>query len=239
MITGEEIREQLYESPVQFVEDRANDVHEYWLGFDTLQGVTTILKNVIFYDKYSDIDPAVLRHAADRGTAIHEAVQAYLDGLPQPTCAPEFEGVVAAAVESFKMFQQTTKVGSWQHVASEHMVSNEEDVASKVDLIEAERTFDEAFDLILVDIKTTSELDEEYLSWQLSTYKVLFEARNGFGPWKAVRLYAYWYDIPHNSWSYRPIQFKGVDAVRDLIQAYRDGEIWDWTKASGYVGKYL
>ena len=239
MITGEEIREQIYESPVQFVEDRANDVHEYWLGFDTLQGVTTILKNVIFYNKYSDIDPAVLRRAADRGTAIHEAVQAYLDGLPQPTCAPEFEGVVAAAVESFKKFQQTTKVGTWQHVASEHMVSNEEDVASKVDLIEAERTFDEAFDLILVDIKTTSELDEEYLSWQLSTYKVLFEARNGFGPWKAVRLYAYWYDIPHNSWSYRPIQFKGVDAVRDLIQAYRDGEMWDYNKVVSYVGKYL
>lgn len=239
MITGEEIREQLYESPVQFVEDRANDVHEYWLGFDTLQGVTTILKNVIFYNKYSDIDPAVLRHAADRGTAIHEAVQAYLDGLPQPGCAPEFEGVVAAAVESFKIFQQATKVGSWQHVASEYMVSNEEDVASKVDLIEAERTFDEAFDLILVDIKTTSELDEEYLSWQLSTYKVLFEARNGFGPWKAVRLYAYWYDIPHNSWSYRHIQFKGVDAVRDLIQAYRDGEMWDYNKVVNYVGKYL
>lgn len=239
MITGEEIREQLYESPVQFIEDRANDVHEYWLGFDTLQGVTTILKNVIFYYKYSDIDPAVLRHAADRGTAIHEAVQAYLDGKPQPGCAPEFEGVVAAAVESFKMFQQTTKVGTWQHVASEHMVSNEEDVASKVDLIEAERTFDEAFDLILVDIKTTSELDEEYLSWQLSTYKVFFEARNGFGSWKAVRLYAYWYDIPNNRWSYLAIPFKGYDAVADLVQAYRDGEMWDWSKAVSYEGKYL
>ena len=239
MITGKEIREQLYESPVQFIEDRANDVHEYWLGFDTLQGVTTILKNVIFYNKYSDIDPAVLRHAADRGTAIHEAVQAYLDGLPQPGCAPEFEGVVAAALESFKMFQQTTKVGTWQHVASEYMVSNEEDVASKVDLIEAEQTFDESFDLILIDIKTTSELDEEYLSWQLSTYKVLFEARNGFGSWKSVRLYAYWYYIPHNSWIYRPIQFKGYNAVADLIQAYRDGEMWDWAKALGYVGKYL
>ena len=71
MITGKEIREQLYESPVQFIEDRPNNIHEYWLGFGTLQGVTTILKNVIFYDKYSDIDPAVLRRAADRGTAIH------------------------------------------------------------------------------------------------------------------------------------------------------------------------
>ena len=236
---GKEIREQLYESPVQFVEDRANDVHEYWLGFDTLQGVTTILKNVIFYNKYSDIDPAVLRHAADRGTAIHEAVQAYLDGLPQPGCAPEFEGVVAAALESFRMFQQTTKVGTWQHVASEYMVSNEEDVASKVDLIEAEQTFDESFDLILVDIKTTSELDEEYLSWQLSTYKVLFEARNGLGSWRAVRLYAYWYDIPNNRWRYLPIQFKGYDAVCDLIQAFRDGEMWDWSKTVGYAGKYL
>lgn len=239
MITGEEIREQLYESPVQFIEDRANNIHEYWLGFDTLQGVTTILKNVIFYNKYSDIDPAVLRRAADRGTAIHEAVQAYLDGKPQPTCAPEFEGVVAAALESFKMFQQTTKAGTWQHVASEYMVSNEEDVASKVDLIEAERTFDESFDLILVDIKTTSELDEEYLSWQLSAYKVYFESNNGFGSWNNVRLYAYWYDIPINRWSYLPIPFKGYDAVADLIQAYRDGEMWDWSKAISYTGMKL
>lgn len=239
MITGNEIREQLYQSPVQFIEDRANDMHEYWLGFDTLQGVTTILKNVIFYNKYSDIDPAVLRRAADRGTAIHEAVQAYLDGLPQPGCAPEFEGVVAAALESFKMFQQTTKVGTWQHVASEYMVSNEEDVASKVDLIEAEQTPDGQHDLILVDIKTTSELDEEYLSWQLSVYKVYFERQNGFGTWNNVRLYAYWYDIPHNSWSLVPIRFKGVDAVRDLIQAYRDGEMWDWGKVLIYKGEYL
>ena len=239
MITGKEIREQLYESPVQFIEDRPNNIHEYWLGFGTLQGVTTILKNVIFYDKYSDIDPAVLRRAADRGTAIHEAIQAYLDGQPQPACAPEFEGVVAAALESFKMFQQTTKVGTWQHVASEHMVSNEEDVASKVDLIEAEHTFDESYDLILVDIKTTSELDEEYLSWQLSTYKVFFEARNGFGSWNAIRLYAYWYDIPNNRWSYLPIPFKGYDAVADLVQAYRDGEMWDWSKAISYTGTNL
>lgn len=239
MITGKEIRAQLYESPVQFIEDRAYDVHEYWLGFDTLQGVTTILKNVIFYNKYSDIDPAVLRRAADRGTAIHEAVQAYLDGQPQPTCAPEFEGVVASALESFKMFRQTTEIRSWIHVASEHMVSNEEDVASKVDLIEAEEIPDGNYDLIHVDIKTTSELDEEYLSWQLSTYKVFFEARNGFGSWRAVRLYAYWYDIPHNSWSLVPIRFKGVDAVLDLIQAFRDGEMWDWGKVLSYNGENM
>ena len=71
----------LPQSRVQFIENRAEGMHHYILGLNELTGVTTILKDVIYRDKYTGIDEAVLRNAADRGTAIHEAVQAYMMGV--------------------------------------------------------------------------------------------------------------------------------------------------------------
>ena len=71
----------LTESPVQFIENRQEGLHKYVLDLEELTGVTTILGQVMFRDKYTGIDDAVLRNAADRGTAIHAAVQANMMGV--------------------------------------------------------------------------------------------------------------------------------------------------------------
>ena len=54
----------LIQSPVQFIENRQEGLHKYLFGLEELTGVTTILKDVMFRDKYSGIDDALLRNAA-------------------------------------------------------------------------------------------------------------------------------------------------------------------------------
>ena len=76
-MAGVGVIRELPQSKVRFIEDRANGRHEYWLGFETLCGVTTLLNETLFSKKYEGIDKDVLDNAANRGTAIHEAVQAY------------------------------------------------------------------------------------------------------------------------------------------------------------------
>lgn len=207
----------LYESPVQFVEDRDKDLHEYWLGFKTLTGVTSVLKAVLYYDKYADIDPAVLRYAANRGTAIHEAVQAVEMGEPDPACPECYAQDVFDAVSAYLGGPRMAELRPLRCIASEYMVSNEEDIASKVDAVYQED--DDA--VALVDYKTTSELDTEYVSWQLSVYKYFYLRQNPGQ--KVTRLMVFWYERPARRWYAIEVQDKGAEAVEALIEDYRQG----------------
>ena len=66
---------------------------------------------------------------------------------------------------------------------NEFTVTDNENFATNIDLIL------EWYGLTLCDIKTTSQLDTEYLSWQLSINAYLFEMQTGI---KVDRLMAYW-----------------------------------------------
>ena len=125
---------ELRSSSVRFVEDRENDIHQYWLGFTELAGVTEILNAVIYRDKYEGIDAEVLRNAADRGTAIHEAIQAREMGdvtLQDPDLYDIYRDDVDAALAAWNR-----RGGSGMTAyAAEYLVTNETDIASKVDLV--------------------------------------------------------------------------------------------------------
>lgn len=135
-------------------------------------GVTTILKQVLFPDKYAGIPEDVLKRAAQRGTEIHEACQSS-DVLPNEQ-------------------ETTTEVLNYQRIKDENnitMLINEylvadhlRLIASKIDCVDT--------NLNLYDIKTTAQLDTEYVSWQLSIYAYLFEKQNPDK--KAGDLYAIW-----------------------------------------------
>lgn len=109
---------------------------------------------------YYSISDDVLAKAAARGTVIHENCRAY-----------DLLGVEASdeAVHYAKMMSE----GSFRAFAHEYTVSDEKYVASNIDVV-AEKDGD----IVLMDIKTTSRLNDEYLSWQLSIYKYLFELQN-------------------------------------------------------------
>ncbi len=129
-------------------------------GSIELKGITGILHEHLFPDMYYSISDDVLAKAAARGTVIHENCRAY-----------DLLGVEASdeAVHYAKMMSE----GSFRAFAHEYTVSDEKYVASNIDVV-AEKDGD----IVLMDIKTTSRLNDEYLSWQLSIYKYLFELQN-------------------------------------------------------------
>lgn len=183
---------QLAQSAVVF-----NEVdHTYnYLG-NFLSGVTSLLHRTLFADKYNGIDPAVLAKAAAYGHNIHEQIE-LVDTLGVESQTP--------AVQSY--LQMKADLGLTT-LANEYLVSDEEYIASSIDII-----FD---DLTLADIKTTSRLDMEYLSWQLSMYAYLFERQNP--SLKVPRLLAIWLPKPqYGKPNIIEIPRKSNDALKVLI----------------------
>lgn len=161
---------QLNQSAVIF-----NEVdHTYnYLG-SYLSGVTSLLHRTLFADKYRGIDSSVLAKAAAYGHNIHEQIE-LVDTLGVESNTP--------AVQAYLEMKESLGLKT---LANEYLVSDESYIASSIDII-----FD---DLTLADIKTTSKLDMEYLSWQLSMYAYLFEMQNP--KLKVPRLLAIWLPKP-------------------------------------------
>jgi hypothetical protein len=107
---------------------------------------------------YAGVSEDVLERRAEYGTLVHDQIQMMIEGFEssEPT-----EELVA-----FKGLNIPV-------VASEYIVSNNTSVASAIDIV-AEK--EEGY--CLYDIKTTSKLNKEYVSWQLSIYAYLFELQN-------------------------------------------------------------
>lgn len=171
--------------------------HTYnYLG-SSLSGVTSLLHRTLFADKYKGINPAVLAKAADYGHNIHEQIE-LVDTLGVTSETP--------AVQAYLQMKADLELTT---LANEYLVSDEQYIASSIDIV-----FD---DLTLADIKTTSRLDMEYLSWQLSMYAYLFEMQNpGL---KVPRLLAIWLPKPqYGKPNIIEVPRKSNDALKVLIE---------------------
>lgn len=210
---------QLIQSPVQFIENRAEGMHHYILGLNELTGVTTILKDVIYRDKYTGIDEAVLRNAADRGTAIHEAVQAYMMGVDYEL-DPYLQPYELDARVAWDAWTNNPACAGLVAEAVEYLVSDCKEIASKIDVV---RQVGEG-KYAIADIKTTYEVDIEYVSWQLSVYKYLFERQNPNS--EVVQMQVFWYNRREKMWRLDDIPDKGTAEVERLLDAWRKGEFW-------------
>ena len=146
----------LNQSPVLF-----NEVeHTYTYEGKTLSGITSIIHKFIFPDLYSGVSQSTLSQAAERGTRLHNFVQLYVSDMLNEDDKKELQPFIDA-----------TKGIGW--IASEYLVSDLQTVASSIDLVG-----NESGNLCLYDLKTTAVLNTEYLRWQLSVYKYLFEKQN-------------------------------------------------------------
>ena len=133
--------------------------HSYILdGEIVLQGLTGILKKHGLSANYSAVDEATLEHAADLGSQAHEAIEKYCNGE---------SSVETPLIKSFK------KLGL-NIISTEYIVSDNETVASAIDLIN--EVDDHTVDLL--DMKRTSSVHKEALAWQLGCYRYLFELAN-------------------------------------------------------------
>ena len=189
----------LNQSPVIF-----NELdHTYTLDDISLNGVTSILNRQLFADKYSGISDEVLNKAAEYGKGVHESIELY-DSLG-----------IGEDEDAVKSYIKLCQKEGLTRLDNEYLISDNDYVASSIDVV-----FD---DCSLADIKTTSHLDEEYVSWQLSIYAYLFEKQNP--DLQANRLLAIW--IPKARYG-KPkvveVPRKPVSEVIRLIEADKAGQ---------------
>ena len=150
----------LNESNVIF--DKEN--HTYYLDGKHLSGITGMLKKRLFQDEYAGISQEVLNNAAKRGSEIHDACECLDNGLV----------VVTDYIAEAEAYEELKEEKQLKHAASEYLVTDGQHFASAIDKVY--EVDDSTVDL--ADIKTTSKLNKDYVSWQLSIYAYFFEMQN-------------------------------------------------------------
>jgi hypothetical protein len=158
----------LNDSGVIFIEEPRG----YWFGDIQLEGLTGMIGRQLFPNKYSAVPEHILENAAKRGHKIHEDIQMY-----------DMIGEVGS--DAVKWYAELKKKEKFEVIDSEYLVTDKTHFASAIDKVLVKNG-----KVCLADIKTTYELDKDYISWQLSIYKYLFNLINpGI---KVDKLYAIW-----------------------------------------------
>lgn len=190
----------LQDSGIRFDKEQ----HHYFLGVAELSGITGFLKKLVFPNKYKDIPLWILDRAASNGTLIHESIELLDGGFPPAEMSDEL-----------KSYQRIKKENNLVTVANEYIVTDKEHFASGIDLV----LTNDKEEIILADIKTTSVLDKEYVSWQLSIYAYLFEMQNP--SLKANKLFVIW--LRGDKSEYAEVERIDTEIIKDLLQCEVDG----------------
>lgn len=190
--------ELVYNDYVSFYEDNHTYVTK---DNEILTGATTILSNTIFKDKYKDIPSYILNKAAEYGTRIHSLCQEN----------DMFFGSGCIEVENYIKIKEENNLIP---IENEMLVSDNTRVATMIDVI-----FEASDNSVhIADIKTTSKLDEEYLSWQLSICAYLFEIQN---PCLHLdKLYGIW--LRKEKYKLIEVERKKNNKIEELLNNYFD-----------------
>jgi hypothetical protein len=179
------------------------DEHRYFLDGKELMGITGMLSRQLFPGKYDDVDEETLKKASEYGKQVHKWCELYdTDGYRSNQ-----QEVVEYSALCF--------THDLYHEASEYIVTDGYFFASPIDKVF--RCSDDEIELS--DIKTTAELDRDYVRWQLSIYAYLFERQNPGA--KATRLTAIW--LRGDKSDYVQVERVPDDVVAELLQCEREG----------------
>ena len=202
---------ELQPSGVTFIKD----THQYFRDSDgkELRGITSTLVAAAFPHDYDDISEETLRRAAERGTAIHDAIERY-EADDDFSTFDELSGYIDIKAENHL-----------RHERSEYIVTDGERYASAIDLVMT----DKEGHIVLCDIKTTYEPHYEKTALQLSIYKWMFEMQN---PGLQVsRIAMIW--LRGTKREYRELTPWADEVIDSLIDADASGKPFDITKAYG------
>lgn len=160
---------------VEFIEES----HTYLIDGVIVPSVSQLLKQV-FPNKYQGIPKAILEQKADYGTIVHSAIESHENG----TEMPNMNIFQSLALEQYKKLKTKHKFNVKEQ---ETIIHYRDKYAGRFDMT---ITHDGA--LCLADIKTTSQLDKEYLAWQLSLYEMAYEYTFNTDPCPFKRFYCIW-----------------------------------------------
>ena len=131
-----------------------------------LHGITKCVGAFVNPTKYDTIPEAVLAAAAERGHAIHSAIEIF-----------NTYDIESNDLKEFGDYRRIAEEEQLSHIASEYIVTDNEFYASPIDWVCRTPDCGEN-EVCLVDFKSTSTLDTLRLAAQLTIYKIFFEAQN-------------------------------------------------------------
>ena len=158
---------------LEFIEEG----HLYIKSGVIIPSVSEIL-HFIFPDKYKGIDQDILNKKATYGSTVHESIECF----EQKKDLPELDNNQRFSLSQYIRLKAKNKI---EVISQEQMIYYKEYYAGRYDMVAKVNGF-----LCLCDIKTTAQLDKEYLSWQLSFYELASNYLLGTTPFE--KLYAIW-----------------------------------------------
>lgn len=149
-----------------------DEIHQYIVDGICVPSITQILK-VKFGNKYAGVSAEVLQNAAEKGTAVHKAIELY--------CKTGAE-IEYKEVRNFKFLQKQYKFEVLENEVPIILFKNDEPIAAG------------RLDLVLKmddkigggDIKRTATLDKDYLAYQLNLYRIGYRQCYGI-EWEFLR----------------------------------------------------
>ena len=160
-----------------------------------------------FPEAYKGVPEKILKAKAKYGSKAHDYVERFvnkefnLDELREKKIDPDYK----LAVEQFEYLR---KMWAFQVKNMEQIVSYKGKYAGKYDIL--------TIDDLLIDLKTTTEIHEEWLSWQLGLYYLGLGLTRDFG-------YVIW--LPKGkSGEVRQINVKTHDECVQLVKDYEKAE---------------
>ena len=135
------------------------ETHTYTYNGKTLISCTQLLAKHHLTPSYEGVDPELLKKSAEYGNRIHKEIEDYIKN-----------GEIGESIE-LANFISWLETSGYEIIDSEYLVNNDI-VAGKVDLLLKHK---ETNVYVIADIKTTSVVHKESVSWQLSVYNNLDE----------------------------------------------------------------
>ena len=137
-----------------------HDTHSYLVDGVLVPSITQIL-SVRFGGKYDFVRGDVLERAAERGTAIHKAIEDFVK-----------DGKDDASVElrGYKFLASRYHFAALESEVPVILSQDKPIAAGRLDLI-----IKFVSSVAVADIKTTSTLDKEYLAYQLNLYRIAYQ----------------------------------------------------------------
>lgn len=172
--------------------------HTYTLDGKTLISVTQLMEKHGLSPNYNGVDEEVLKASVERGKLIHKEIEDYIK-----------KGEIGFTDEcaQFVSYVRENNV----HIKGSEVTFFNDLVAGTCDLILNKH--------IIADIKTTSTLHKDSVSWQLSLYAYLSKSKYTFEKGQA-------FHFSKDGLKVVDIELKPVEEVEKLLECERKGEIY-------------
>lgn len=139
-----------------------DETHTYIYDGVILPSITQMLK-IKFENKYNSVDEKVLKKAAEKGTAVHQAIEDYEKrSIDDASCVE---------LRNYKFLKKQFDFKCLDNEVPIVLFYNDKPIAAgRVDLI-----IEDKGKVGIADIKRTSVFDKEYVAYQTNLYRIGYQ----------------------------------------------------------------